>query len=123
MPKNQPQKEVIMKTFGKRVVAVVIGFILVTSIGCATTAPKPTGFLGEYAKNLQPGPKDGAKERWLKPGVDFAKYKNVMLESVVFFFAEDAEYKGIDPAEMKELSDKSNLAFVNALKGKYPIVT
>jgi hypothetical protein len=111
-----------MKTLGKTVVAVVIGFILVTSIGCAT-APKPTAFLGEYAKDLQPGPKEGAKERWLKPGVNFAKYKNVMLESVVFFFAEDAEYKGIDPVEMKELSDGFNLAFVNALKGKYPIVT
>jgi Protein of unknown function (DUF3313) len=47
--------------------------------------------------------------RWLKPGVDFAKYNKLMLDSVVFFFAEDSEYKGMDPQELKEIADAANL--------------
>jgi hypothetical protein len=82
----------------------------------------PQGFLGDYYKNLEPGPEGGAKLRWLKPGVDFAKYNKVMLDSVVFFFAEDSEYKGINPQELKEIADAANLQLVNVLKEKYPIV-
>jgi hypothetical protein len=112
----------------KKMAVWLIGMMLVA--GCATTesaktgstaASKP-GFLGDYNKNLGPGPEGGAKLRWLKPGVDFAKYNKVMLDSVVFFFAEDSEYKGMDPQELKEIADAANLQLVNILKEKYPIV-
>jgi Protein of unknown function (DUF3313) len=112
--------------------AVVMGIALLTfTFSCASTsAPskgaaaeaQKVGFLGDYAKNLQPGPEGGAKMRWLKPGVDFAKYNKVMLDSVIFFFADQSEYKGIDPQAMKELADACDLQVVNALKGTYPIV-
>jgi hypothetical protein len=84
--------------------------------------PKYSGFLGEYSANLQPGPEGGAKMRWLKPGVDFSKYNKLMVDSVIFYFAEDSEDKGINAEEMKELMDTFNQEIVNALKGKYPIV-
>ena len=90
-------------------------------ISCASVS-KQSGFLGDYYKDLQPGPEGGVKQRWLKPGVDFSKYDKVMLDSVVFYFAADSEDKGIDPEVMKELSDAFNLDLVNALKDKYPIV-
>jgi hypothetical protein len=109
-----------------------MGIALLTfTISCASTgapskgaaaAPQPEGFLNGYYKDLQPGPEGGAKMRWLKPGVDFAKYNKVMLDSVIFFFADQSEYKGIDPQAMKELADACNLQVVNALKGTYPIV-
>jgi hypothetical protein len=121
-----------MKTSVRTLLAVVIGIALLAfTISCASTSSQSkatvvegarVGFLGDYAKNLQPGPEGGAKMRWLKPGVDFGKYNNVMLDSVVFFLAEDAEYKGIDPQAMKELADACDLQVVNALKGGYPIV-
>jgi len=114
-----------MKRVRKTVVAVVLGFFLVAfTISCASTKPetKGPGFLGEYAKDLQPGPKDGAKMRWLKPGVNFAKYNKIMLDSVIFYFADDSEYKGIDPAEMKELADGCNKELVKVLNPAYPIV-
>jgi hypothetical protein len=110
-----------MKRAVKLSMAVVIGFALMASAGFAAE-PKYSGFLGDNYKNLQPGPKDGAKQRWLKPGVDFAKYNKFMVDSVIFFFADDSEYKGIDPNEMKELSDGFNQAIVTAFKDKYPIV-
>ena len=47
------------------------------------------------------------KVRYLKPGVDVVKYKKLMIDPVIFFFAGDYEYKGIDPTEMKQLADQS----------------
>jgi hypothetical protein len=99
----------------------VIGLAFMLCAGCAS-APKETGFLNGYYKDLQPGPKGGVKERWLKPGIDFAKYNKFMVDSVIFYYADDSEDKGIDAEQMKELTDAFNLEIVNALKDKYPIV-
>lgn len=121
-----------MKRSVRTVMAVVMGFFLVTfTISCASTTSQSkgaaaeaqkVGFLGDYYKNLQPGPEGGAKMRWLKPGVSFAKYNKVMLDSVIFFFAADSENKGIDPLEMKELADACDKQLVDSLKASYPIV-
>jgi hypothetical protein len=121
-----------MKTSVRTILAVVMGIALLTfTISCASTESQSkgtlvkaenVGFLGDYAKYLQPGPEGGANMRWLKPGVDFGKYNKIMLDSVVFFLAEDSEYKGIDPQAMKELADACDQQIVNALKGSYPVV-
>lgn len=80
-------------------------------------------FLGSYYDKMQPGPEGGAQKRWVKPGVDFSRYNKLMVETVVFYLAQDSDYKGIEPNEMKELSDKFNSTLVNTLKEKYPVVT
>ncbi len=108
--------------------AVVLGLALVSSmISCASTKTSETqgkGFLGEYYKDLGPGPKDGVKERWLKPGINFAKYNKVILEHVVFFFDDASDYKAIHTSELDELAKDFDLAVVNTLKsGGYPVVT
>jgi hypothetical protein len=105
----------------RKVIAVVIGFALLASAGFAAE-PKYSGFLGDLYKNLQPGPEGAAKMRWMKPGVMFGKYDKFMVDSVIFFLADDSAYKGIDPNEMKELADSFNEAMVAAFKDKYPIV-
>ena len=64
---------------------------------------------------LKPGPPGGAKMRWLKPGVDFSKYHRLMLDPVVFFFAPDSQYKGMDPQELKELADAFRRRLVDTL--------
>jgi hypothetical protein len=109
-----------MKTATKICMFVVIGFVLALT-GCAS-GPKQSGFLGDYYSNLGPGPKDGVKYRWLKPGVDFSKYNKLMIDSVVFYYAPDSEDKGIDGEQMKELTDAFNTELVNVLKDTYPIV-
>jgi hypothetical protein len=121
-----------MRTSVRTVLAVVMGIALLTlSISCASTGTQAkgaaaeaqkVGFLGDYANYLQPGPEGGAKMRWLKPGVDFGKYNKIMLDSVIFFFADSSEYKGIDPQAMKELADACDQQIVNVLKATYPIV-
>jgi hypothetical protein len=98
----------------KRMLILLMGMMFLAS--CASAPPK-SGFLGEYSKNLGPGPKGGVKERWVKPGVDFTKYNKVILENVTFFFAEDSQYKGIESSELHDLAEDFDLAIVDALKG------
>ena len=101
---------------------VALSISLAMSLTACASFSKQSGFLDGYYKDLKPGPEGGVKERWLKPGVDFSKYDKVMLDGVVFYFAPDSDDKGIDPEQMKELSDAFNKELVNALKDKYPIV-
>ena len=101
----------------KKMFVLIMGMMFLAS--CATTAPPQTGFLGDYYKNLTPAPEGAvSKFRWLKPGVDFAKYKKVMVDYVVFSLAEDSQYKAFSGDEMKELGDAASLALVNAIKKK-----
>jgi hypothetical protein len=58
----------------------------------------------------------------MKEGVDIKKYNKFMVDSVIFYLADSAEYKGIDPQEMKELADSFNRELVAAFKDKWPIV-
>jgi hypothetical protein len=59
----------------------------------------------------------------VNPEVDHTKYKKFMVDYVVFALADDSEYKGINGDEMKKLGDAASLAYVNALKEKYPVVS
>ena len=122
-----------MKTSTRKVMAVVMGIFLVSFvISCASTgsqsikssaAPQMTGFLGDYYKNLKPGGEGDARLLWIKPGVDFTKYKKVMVDYVIFAFSEDSEYKGIDADEMKKIADDASLAFVNAIEEEFLVVS
>ncbi len=117
-----------MKRLTRAAMALGIGFVFVAFMcSCASTGSKAKrsgpGFLGAYEQKLEKGPEGGAKMRWLKPGVDFAKYDKVILEHITFFLDDTSEYKGIDPSQMNELAQKCDLAMVNALKEGYPIVT
>ena len=123
-----------MQTTVRRVMAVVMGIALMgLVISCASTgtqskgsaaAQQKTGFLHGYYEKLKPGTAEGdPKLMWIKPGVDHTKYKKVMVDYVIFAFAEDSEYKGIDANEMKKLADSASLALVNALKKELPVVS
>ena len=106
----------------KKMYVLVVGMMFLAA--CATTAPQKSGFLGEYSNNLKPGLGEGdAKLIWIKPGVDFTKYKKVMVDYVVFAFADDSEYKGIDANEMKQIADKASLALVTAIQKEFPLVS
>ncbi len=113
-----------MKTALRVILAIAIGVVFLISTAVAEDLPF-SGFLGDKSvyEKLKPGPEGGAKLRWLKPGVDFKNYNKFMVDSVIFYLADDAQYKGIDPQEMKEMADSFNKEIVAAFKDKYPIVT
>jgi hypothetical protein len=112
-----------MKNAVKIMLAVVVGLALLVPAVFAAEKPPFSGFLGNPSVYdlLTPGP-DGVYRR-LDPGVDFKQYNKFMVDSVIFFLADGADYKGIDPQEMKELCDEFNKALAAAFKDKYPIVS
>jgi hypothetical protein len=103
-----------------KVVLILLVFTCAVSVACAKEA-KFSGFLGDYG-DLKPGPEGALNYRYIKPEVDFRKYKKIMLDSVIFFFAEDSKYKGIDPGELKDLADAFNQMALKALGDDYPVV-
>ncbi len=111
-----------MKSVVSTVLAVVVGLALLAPAAFADDRPPASGFLGNPSVYdlLTKGP-TGAY-RYLKPGVDFKKYNKYMVDSVIFFLADAADYKGIDPQEMKDLCDAFNKELADAFKDKWPIV-
>ncbi|MCK9228341.1 MAG: DUF3313 domain-containing protein [Syntrophorhabdaceae bacterium] len=105
-------------------VSITMAMILIFAVSVSIAADKKySGFLGDSYGFLQPGPEGGVKERYLKPGIDFGKYTAFMVDSVIFFMADDSEYKGIDPLEMKELADAFNAEILKAIeKAGYKVV-
>jgi hypothetical protein len=103
--------------------AAVIALVLAMP-GTSAAEIKYSGFFGNPSVYdlLKPGPEGGAKLRWLKAGVDPKRYDTFMVDSVIFFLADQSDYKGIDPQEMKELADAFNKELMAAFKDKYPIV-
>ena len=95
-------------------IAVVAFFSLV---GCAET-PKYSGFLKDYP-SFKPG-KEGVDMVYIKEGTNFKNYNKIMMDQVVFYFKEDTDYKGINPEEIKELTEAFKKAFVDALNDAYP---
>jgi len=122
------ERRMVMKKPGR--IILIVGMFLMMSHYAAWAAPlegKPpfSGFLGapDVYEKLAPGPKDGVKLRWINPNADLTKYNKFMVDSVIFYFANDADYKGIDPERMKELADAFNREILSALKDKYTLVS
>lgn len=93
--------------------------------GCASKKSaeyQRSGFLSDYSM-LTDDPEGTDADIYLKPGVDFSKYNRVLIDRVKVFIKDDADYKGIDPTELKALTDYFHEAFVRELGDAYPVVT
>jgi hypothetical protein len=127
------------------VITVMVGILLVSGgygITADTTEPQPStskpetpvpetkhlsgykysGFLSDYSM-LKPAPGGGEAMVWRKPGVDFKMYDKIILERINFFYKDDAEYKAIDPTELKALADYFHETFMKNVANVYPIVS
>jgi len=85
------------------------------------TGPKYSGFLSDYSK-LKPVSADSKAMRYMNPQADMKKYKKILLERIMVVLKNDAEYKAIDPDEMKALTDYFREAIVRELGDAYPLV-
>lgn len=125
LPKRQPQETNLMIRISTPLSLLLLCAAL--SAGCASTSPgdvkpKYAGFLGDYSK-LQPVPDGAGAERYLKPDQNWKQYNKVMLDRIRVWYKDDADYKGIDPTELKALTDYFQNAIVKALAPAYPVVT
>lgn len=92
--------------------------------GCAAsgmTDVKKAGFLGDYSM-MKPGGDDRAALLYIKPNADFKQYNKIMFDRVMVLLADNAEYREIDPAMLKELTDYYQNALLTAVKSGYEIV-
>lgn len=88
--------------------------------GTGVTASDParmtrTGFLSDYAA-LRPVPDGGGVMCWRRPGVDWKRYDKVLIERMQVMLKPGTEGKGIDPTDLKMLTDYFHNALVKALQ-------
>lgn len=103
----------------KKVVGLMIASSIMVTLSACAKQVRYSGFLSSYSE-LAEGPKGGADLVYIKEGVDFKKYKKIMIDQVVFYVSEDSEYKGIQPEEMKELADEFHKTFAEVVGNDYP---
>lgn len=111
-----------MQKSTQRFGALLAGVLLLT--GCAAggmTDVKKTGFLTDYGQ-LKPGGDDRAALVYIKSGVDYKTYNKLMFERIVVLLSDSAEYRAVDPATLKEMTDYYQNALFNAFKDGYEIV-
>jgi hypothetical protein len=109
-----------MKKTVKILLTVLLGLTFLATAAFADDFTR-SGFLGNpsvYDLLKKVSGDDLAVYRWVKPGVDPTKYSKFMVDSVIFFLADKADYKGIEPQEMKDLCDEFNKQLAAALKAK-----
>ena len=79
------------------------------------------GFLSDYSKISKTKNPDGSYE-YKDTTVDYGKYNKLLVDRIKIFFKDDSDYKGIDPDELKVLTDYFYEAIKKAVGDAYPMV-
>lgn len=92
----------------------------------ATQSPKfgdyqTVGFLSDYSKISTTKLADGSYE-YVDPTTDFSKYNKLLVDRIKIWFKDDSAYKGVDPDELKVLTDYFYEAIQKAVGDAYPMV-
>ena len=109
---------------------IIIPVLFLLLSGCASTngktteseGPKYSGFLSDYSQ-LQPEGEGSKAMKYVNPQADMKKYNKFILERIIVYLKDDAAYKGIDPDELKAMTDYFHEAIARELGSDYPIVT
>lgn len=96
-----------------------------TSPDLSEQAPPPAAYAGflTHPDRLQPIPGESGAYRWIDSDAKLAQYNQILLERIQVQLASDAEYKAIDPTELKMLTDYFHQAIVKALGDTYSVVS
>ena len=78
-----------------------------------------SGFLQDYLLLKTDDPMKKVKWLYINEKANFSAYDKIMLDDVVFFLSEEAEYKGIEVKEMTELGEAFQKAVIMNLSGVY----
>ncbi|MBA4417226.1 MAG: hypothetical protein C0392_04855 [Syntrophus sp. (in: bacteria)] len=111
----------------KRIICYICMSMFVSGLlgGCGAKVMseyKYSGFLSDYS-HLKPALDKSGAEVYLKADLDLKSYNKVLLDRIIVWYSHDADYKGIDPTELKALTDYFHEAVVKALGSDYPVVT
>ena len=121
-PEMDEKKEKLMNRIQK-VVFQGAAFMLplVLLCGCASTgttspaeASKRSGFLSNY-ELLKPVEGEDGAQTWRRQDVNWKQYNKVLIERIQVFIKQEGEPKGIDPTDLKMLTDYFYEALVKEL--------
>lgn len=107
-----------------------LGLALALLVGGCATAPGGGGtgtpgfaeFL-TYPERLAPAPGGNGALVWIAPDAKLAGYDRFLIERIQVRLADDADYKTVDPTELKALSDYLHQAIVKALAPAFKVVS
>ncbi len=74
-----------------------------------------SGFLSDYSR-LRPVPDGGGGQCWRLPDQNWKQYDKVLIERIQVMLKPGTEGKGIDPTDLKTLTDYFHQALVTALQ-------
>jgi hypothetical protein len=80
-----------------------------------------SGFLGDYSGFYQ-DPENPSVLWWERSGVDWRKYKKLMIDPAVVYYHPEAARRDIRPDELKMLTDAFRDIVVEEVGGEYPVV-
>ena len=107
-----------MKKMIEAILAMTIGLCFITGAGWAEEKEMTkSGFLQDYSKLTDSDPMKVVDWVYIKEDTDWKTYNKVLLDDVVFFIADDADYKGFEAKELADLSTAFQKAFVINLAG------
>jgi len=90
--------------------------LLFFATGCAERKGlSHSGFLEDYSR-LEAVEKNDLAKRYKKEDVDWSKYDKLLIDRILVWQHEDSEYKGIDPTELKAMTDYFYEAIVEEFK-------
>ena len=98
--------------------------VLLVLGGCSTTpTPVHSGFLGDYPR-MRPSPRISGAWGWWNPRKRISDYVKIMIDPVTVFLHPQAQSRGVNPDELKELADyfRDEMASRILSSGKYEIV-
>ncbi len=98
--------------------------LLVPVAGVAADKPEFSGFLEDYS-GFEQSPKVPSAWRRIKPGAtptDIEKYNKIMLDPIQVWVHDQARYKGVDPNQLKAMTDYFRNAIVRVMAPDYPVV-
>ena len=109
-----------MKKITTNILVMIIGLCLITSAGWAAEEEMPkSGFLQNYSLLTHKDPMKAVNWLYVKEKVSYDIYNKIILDDVVFFLSEDADYKGFEAQELADLGDDFIKAIVINLSGAY----
>ena len=79
------------------------------------------GFLIDYSK-LRPSTNEEGAYGYRDPAADLGQYNKLLVDRIKVWFKADSEYTGIDPDELKMLTDYFYEAIEKAVGDAYPMV-
>lgn len=97
---------------------------------CMKTQTKHSYF-GEHQQKFRPGPEGGVDRIWTPEHIKSRKdinealkpYKSIIVDPILVSFKDKEAFDGLNPTELKALTDEFRTTIVSTLSGHYAVVS